>query len=167
VDKAAFEQFIVQQQEPLRRFLLNLCAGNQAMADDIAQEAFIKCYLNLEAFQGRSKLSTWLFKIAYNCFYDYAKQEQRRRSELIDNYKFCLADTEKDDNAEELQVLYQALSKLKHQERVVSLLFYMEDKSLKEIATIVKTPVNTVKSHLRRAKLQLKKYLEEIGYERR
>jgi len=167
VDKAAFEQFIIQQHVPLRRFLLNLCAGDQAMADDIAQEAFIKCYQNIEAFQGRSKLSTWLFKIAYNCFYDYTKQEQKHRSEFIENYSFCLADTEREDKTEEWQVLYQLLSRLKHQERVVSLLFYMEDKSLREIAAIIKIPVNSVKSHLRRAKLQLKKYLEEIGNERK
>jgi len=167
VDRVAFEQFITQQQEPLRRFLRTLCEGNQAMADDIAQEAFIKCYLNLATFQGRSKLSTWLFKIAYNCFYDYIRQKQRHTTESIDNYTFCLADAEKEDKTEESQALYRALSKLKHLERVVSLLFYMEDKSLKEIATITKMPVNTVKSHLRRAKLQLKKYLEETGYEKR
>jgi RNA polymerase sigma-70 factor (ECF subfamily) len=167
VDKGAFEQFIKLQHEPLRRFLLNLCAGNQAMADDIAQEAFIKCWLNIGAFEGRAKISTWLFKIAYNCFYDYVKQEQKHRLESIGNYEFCLKDVEKEDKTEVSQALYQALSKLKYQERVVSLLFYMEDKSLKEIAAISKTPVNTVKSHLRRAKLQLKKYLEETGYEKR
>jgi len=161
VDKATFEQFIAQQQEPLRRFLLSLCAGNRAMADDIAQEAFIKCYLKLELFEGRSKLSTWLFKIAYNCFYDYIKQEQKYRSELIDNYQFRLEDTKTEDSADDLKVLYSALSKLKQQEREAALLFYMEDKSLKEIAVITQMPVNTVKSHLRRAKLQLKKHMKE------
>ena len=167
MNKASFEQFITQQNVPLRRFLLNLCAGDQAMADDIAQEAFIKCYLNIEVFQGRSKLSTWLFKIAYNCFYDYTRQEQKHRLELIDNYNFYMTDTERRDEIEDSLMLYRVLSRLKHQERVVSLLFYMEDKSIKEIAAIVKIPVNTVKSHLRRAKLQLKEYLKEIGYERR
>ncbi len=166
MDKVDFERFVVQQNEPLRRFLLNLCEGNQAMADDIAQEAFIKCYLNLGVFEGRSKLSTWLFKIAYNCFYDQVSKEQKHRLEPIENYESCLKETEHENKAEDSQVLYQALSKLKHQERVVSLLFYMEDKSLKEIAVITKIPVNTVKSHLRRAKQQLKKHLEEIGYEK-
>jgi len=166
VDKADFEQFVAQQHVPLRRFLLGLCAGDKVMADEIAQEAFIKCYLNIEAFQGRSKLSSWLFKIAYNCFYNYTRQEQKHRSELINNYNFYLTNTEREDKTEDSQMLYQVLSRLKHQERVISLLFYMEDKSLKEIAAIIKIPVNTVKSHLRRAKLQLKEYLEEIGYER-
>lgn len=65
--KTEFEQLVKENQEPLRRFLLNLCNGNGALSDDIAQEAFIKAYYNFELFKRDSKFSTWLFRIAYNC----------------------------------------------------------------------------------------------------
>lgn len=59
-----------------------------------------------------------------------------------------------------------ALSKLKEPERSIILLFYMEDKSLKEIAKITDININTVKSHLSRAKSHMSEHLKSIGYER-
>jgi RNA polymerase sigma-70 factor (ECF subfamily) len=60
-----------------------------------------------------------------------------------------------------------ALEKLNGKEREIVLLFYMEEKPLKDIAVITGVLVNTVKSHLRRAKEHLKIYLEQLGYEKR
>jgi RNA polymerase sigma-70 factor (ECF subfamily) len=160
-----FERLVAQQQEPLRRFLLNLCAGNRALADDLAQDAFIKAYINFHGFKGRSKLSTWLFRIAYNCFYDHLKAAKKHETDTLDNYAYKLhhddyAGTETD------KTLYSALEKLHAKEREIILLFYMEEKPLKDIGAITGIPVNTVKSHLRRAKEHLKIYLEQLGYEK-
>jgi len=77
VNRAAFEKEVINNQEPLRRFLLNLCGGDGALSDDIAQEAFIKAYLNINSFNGLSKFSTWLFRIAYNCYCDNKRASQR------------------------------------------------------------------------------------------
>jgi RNA polymerase sigma-70 factor (ECF subfamily) len=162
---SGFEQFVAQQQEPLRRFLLNLCAGNRALADDLAQDAFVKAYMNFHTFKGRSKLSTWLFRIAYNCFYDHLKAAKKQEADSIENYIYKLYN---EDSActEADKTLYLALEKLTGKEREIVLLFYMEEKSLKDIGVITGIPVNTVKSHLRRAKEHLKIYLEQLGYEK-
>lgn len=67
------EQFIeqvAQTQESLRRFLCVLCEGDSSRADDIAQEALLKAYMSFGRFEGKAKFSTWLLRIAYNCFYD-------------------------------------------------------------------------------------------------
>ena len=64
------------------------------------------------------------------------------------------------------QELYMALAKLNLKERSIILLFYMEEKSLKEISKIMNTPENTVKSHLFRAKTHISEHLKSIGYER-
>ena len=64
------------------------------------------------------------------------------------------------------QELYIALGKLNEKEKSLVLLFYMEDKSLKEISKITDIPVNTVKSHLSRAKVHISEHLKKIGYER-
>ena len=80
------ERFIAevrQQQEPLRRFLLALCAGNGALADDIAQDALVRAYVASGSFLGLSKFSTWLFRIAYNCYMKNHPPAGERRRVII------------------------------------------------------------------------------------
>ena len=160
--REAFERFVEVEQESLRRFLLNLC-GSRDTADDLAQEAFIKAYQGLGAFRGGAKASTWLFAIARNCFYDYVRRNAARALLPLDASAAerlpcpaCNADLDDD--------LRLALDTLNGIEREAVLLFYMEDKSLKDIAAITGAPLNTIKSHLRRAKQKLKDYLD---YEKR
>ena len=68
--KEQFIEMIALEQESLRRFLRGLCSGDGFRADDLAQEALLKAYLSFERFEGRSKFSTWLFRIAFNSWYD-------------------------------------------------------------------------------------------------
>ena len=162
--RAEFEQQVRLNQEPLRRFLINLCSGDSSLSDDIAQEAFIKAYLNLNSFGGKSKFSTWLFRIAYNCFCDNKRASQRYSTvELSDTKHFA---NESTDSKFMNQELYMALSKLNENERSCILLFYMEDKTIKDISDITAIKENTVKSHLSRAKTNLSEHLKNIGYER-
>jgi RNA polymerase sigma-70 factor (ECF subfamily) len=165
VNRAEFEKEVLLIQEPLRRFLYNLCSGDAALGDDIAQEALIKAYLNLSSFSGKAKFSTWLFRIAYNCFCDNKRASKKYASaELNEN---IVKDNESADSKFKNQELYMAMSKLNEKERTTVLLFYMEDRSLKEIAVITGMPENTVKSHLSRARGNLSNHLNQIGYERR
>lgn len=162
--RADFEKEVLINREPLRRFLLNLCAGNSSLADDIAQEAFVKAYLNMNTFRGFSKFSTWLFRIAYNCFCDSLKKNSKTQSEQIENYS-VISYGESDEKYRH-QELYMALKLLNERERGVIILFYMEDKSIIQISKITGIPLNTVKSHLSRARRHLSEYLSKIGYER-
>ena len=59
------------EQESLRRFLRALWGGDAALADDIAQDALVRAYVASGSFLGLSKFSTWLFRIAYNCYVDH------------------------------------------------------------------------------------------------
>ncbi|MCX6307610.1 MAG: RNA polymerase sigma factor [Bacteroidia bacterium] len=158
MNRKEFELQVQINQEPLRRFLRNLCRGDAALADDIAQEAFIKAFLHLETFGGRSSFSTWLFRIAYNCFCDSKKAAERYSPLEVES--LVVTASEKADYIFEHQALYLALDKLNTKERTALLLFYMEEKSLKEIAVITRMPVNTVKSHLSRAKLNMSEHLK-------
>ena len=162
--RAQFEQEVRINQEPLRRFLLNLCSGNSALSDDIAQEAFIKAYMNIGSFAGMSKFSTWLFRIAYKCFCDHKRKTERFDSvEISNTLHYSMDDT---DGRFKNQELYMALGRLGENEKTCILLFYMEDKSIKEIAAITGIKENTVKSHLSRAKANISDYLKHTGYER-
>lgn len=162
--RSEFEQQVRINQEPLRRFLLNLCSGDLALSDDIAQEAFIKAYLNLNSFSGKSKFSTWLFRIAYNSFCDNKRAAQRYTPVELDERRYFA--NEGTDEMFKNQELYMALSRLNPNERSSILLFYMEDKSIKEISLITGIKENTVKSHLSRAKTNLSGYLKNRDYER-
>ena len=164
MNKQEFESQVIATQEPLRRFLLNLCNGNSALSDDLAQEAFIKAYLNINSFKQLSKFSTWLFRIAYNCYCDNLRACQRINS--VDIEDKVLTSPETTDYKYNNQELYMALGKLNEKERSVVLLFYMEDKSIKDISKITDIPLNTVKSHLMRAKAHISENLNSIGYER-
>lgn len=115
--RAEFEQQVRLNQEPLRRFLINLCHGNTSLADDIAREAFIKAYLNLGNFFGKSKFSTWLFKIAYNCFCDDKRVSQRYSNTEISEGKLYGSDNP--DERYRNQELYMALSKLNETRKAV------------------------------------------------
>ncbi len=156
------EQFVIEltkEQESLRRFLLVMCKGDAFTADDIAQEASLKAYLALRTFEGRSHFSTWLFRIAYNCLFDHLKK-QPHTEELQDG----MLDKDSADRKFEYEKLYLAIKKLTYAEQVVTLLFYMEDKSIKDIEKITSMPSGTIRSHLSRARKHLKEYLNDGRY---
>ena len=157
------EQFIgqvKQEQEPLRRFLLGLCSGNEAEADDIAQEALVRAYLAMDRFEGRSRFSTWLFRIAYNCFYDRLKTASCNTAESLSPAAERVSGGEMPDEQFRYQALYRAIDALSPDEKAVILLFYMEDRPILEIAKITSLSVSAIKSRLHRGRLHLKHYLE-------
>ncbi len=145
-------------QESLRRFLLSLCEGDAFTADDIAQDACIKAWLALDGFKGRSKMSTWLFRIAYNTWCD---RKYQSRYDNLDSYEALKAtDGTTSDDKFEYEELYLAIARLSQNEKAAILLFYMEDKPIKEISTILGYPNGTIKSLLSRGRAKLKIQLQ-------
>lgn len=164
MDKAQFIRLVGQEQESLRRFLCVLCKGDSFRADDLAQEALLKAYMSFHRFEGRSKFSTWLFRIAYNCFYDFRSRALKTGSEELSGvYDRRPDDGPAADSRFEHQDLYLAIRTLSEAEQTVILLFYMEEKSIKEIEAITGMPSGTVRSHLSRARGHLKEYLDKLN----
>lgn len=151
------EQFIHEirvQQEPLRRFLLALCNGDAFEADDIAQDACLKAWIHFDSFRGSSKMSTWLFRIAYNLWCD---SKNKKTSCGLGNPEVVqLPSGSESDDRFKYQALYLAISSLSPGERAAVLLFYMEDKPIKEVSAIMGMPVGTIKSLLSRGRAKLK-----------
>ena len=165
--KEQFIEMITNEQESLRRFLRGLCSGDGFRADDLAQEALLKAYLSFERFEGRSRFSTWLFRIAFNCWYDYQKRvgkesEWLSLEERPPEWPPADAAESEIDRSHEYQQLHQAIGNLPLQEQTVILLFYMEEKSIKEIEIITGMPSGTVRSHLSRGRRHLKEYLDTL-----
>lgn len=159
MNREQFIEHIAQEQEPLRRFLRILCDGDGFKADDIAQEAMLKAYLSFERFEGKSRFSTWLFRIAYNCFYDAGKRDGRTQGEGLSDRHERLPGDENADGRYEYQALHMAIEDLQPHEKAVVLLFYMEDKSINDIVQITGIPSGTVRAQLSRARVHLKQFL--------
>ena len=73
----AFDRLVGKYQSSVRRFFLHLTCGDSELSDDLAQDTFIKAYTNLASFKNLSSFSTWLYRIAYNVFYDYLRTDRK------------------------------------------------------------------------------------------
>ena len=161
----AFDQLVRKYQSPVRRFFLNQTCGDSELSDDLAQDTFIKAYTSLASFRNLSSFSTWLYRIAYNVFYDYIRS--RKETDGLDTRQVDMqCSTQQQDIGRKMDV-YRALSQLKEIERTCITLFYMEDLSIEKIAGITGCPTGSVKSHLSRAKNKMATYLKQNGYDGR
>lgn len=160
----AFDELVKKYQSSIRRFFLNLTCGDSELSDDLAQDTFIKAYTNIASFKNLSSFSTWLYRIAYNIFYDYIRS--RKETNDLDAREVDAISSVEQDNLGQKMDVYQSLKTLKEIERTCITLFYMEDVSIEKIAGITGCPVGTVKSHLSRGKEKLANYLNKNGYDR-
>ena len=150
-DRDAFGRLVEAYQPRVRRFFLNLTGGDTMLTDDLAQETFIKAYVNLRGFRGMAGFGTWLLRIAYNEFYNH----MRKRQELPEEAATAVAPADDSGSQEAALTVRQALALLNDSERTAVTLFYMEDLPIKKIARIMQLPEHTVKSHLHRGKQHL------------
>jgi RNA polymerase sigma-70 factor (ECF subfamily) len=162
-NKRAFDQLVRKYQSPVRRFFLNQTLGDEQLSDDLAQETFIKAYVNITNFKGISSFSTWLFRIAYNVFYDEVRS--RKQTDDLDSREVARMSALSGDAGLQMD-LYQALSQLKEVERTCITLQLIDGHPIDKISDITGMPQNTVKSHLKRGKEKLTDYLKSNGYDR-
>lgn len=99
-------------QEPLRRFLLVLCEGDAASADDLAQEALVNAYVASGSFRGAARFQTWVFRIAYHCFIDRIRARKVRTEPLDAFMDAPLPAPDASDGCFRHEDLYRALARL-------------------------------------------------------
>ncbi len=162
-NKRAFDSLVKKYQSPVRRFFLHQTLGDEELSDDLAQETFIKAYTHLASFKNLSNFSTWLYRIAYNIFYDYIRTRKEKAG--LEDWEMDISCRTEQKNIGTEMDIYRGLSQLKEVERTCITLHYMEDLTVDKIADVTGMPSGTVKSHLSRGKEKLANFLKQNGYE--
>ena len=160
-DRHAFSELVRRHQSSVRATLRKLAGGNAALADDLAQEAFLLAYRNLKSFRQDAKFSTWLYRIAYNVFLaDARKMKELPMPEDMDVDALSPAGfAERNQPARQAALridLERAMSVLSDAERAAIVQCYHNDLSHEEAAAVLGCPVGTVKTHVLRAKQKMK-----------
>ena len=173
-DESAFEELVRRYDRKLYRVAQGII-HNHEDAEEVVQAAFLKAYLNLYRFQGNSKFSTWLIRIAMNeSFMKLRKQRSNREQPLDTDNAFgpersshnrldltdWAANPESLYSATELrQILENCLQKLQPRLRVVFVLRDIEGHSISETSGILDLTATAVKTRLSRARLLLREEL--------
>ncbi len=168
-NEQAFGMLMERYLPAVYTFALRL-TGNGDDAEDIAQEALFKTWKHLKRFKRGASFKTWLFSIARNTAIDHARKKkpllftELTHPDANEDFEHGLEGDEPAadilfDKDADASVVAAALDTLPVLQREVLTLHYREELTLQEIATILKTPLNTVKSRDRRALQALKKAL--------
>ncbi|KON67306.1 RNA polymerase sigma factor SigW [Peribacillus butanolivorans] len=148
--------------------------GNRQEAEDLAQEAFVRAFVNIRSFNIQMKFSTWLYRIATNLCIDrlrkkkpdYYLDAEVSGSEGLNMYSQIASDMAKpEDEVESLELqetIQVEIMKLPEKYRSVIVLKYIEELSLKEISEILDLPVGTVKTRIHRGREALRKQLRHL-----
>lgn len=152
---AAFEQLLDLYGKKVFRMAV-MMLNDSGRAEEVTQDIFLKLWQALPAYDGRAAPSTWLYAIARNtCLSALRAESYRKASSLGQVPEPSVL------GAGWLKIeLEQSLSKLPEMQREVITLFYLEEKSIQDVAQILDIPENTVKSHLHRARRALGEIME-------
>ncbi|MBA2586934.1 MAG: sigma-70 family RNA polymerase sigma factor [Chthoniobacterales bacterium] len=156
-DHHAFAELVRRHQSTVRGLLRQLTRTDVALADDLAQETFLRAYKHIRSFRGEARFSTWLYRIAYNCF----REDARRRKELvgIDEAKWQAEQDPQTVDPALRHDLMQALQTLPLHERSAVLLCCQNGLSHDEAARVLDIPLGTVKTNVLRGREKLKRAL--------
>jgi len=162
-DHRAFARFIDKYKETV--FLCCRRLGlREDEVEDVASETFLAAYNGLSRYSGRAELSTWLWSIAYRQAVSYLRKN-RRQWQLEAEPDEQIANGEEKEPAAAMQgketekIVWEAVERLPKLWAMAIILYYREEKNIIDIAKIMRTNENTIKTYLFRARQRLKKAL--------
>lgn len=130
---------------------------NKATAEDITQDVFIKLFVNNKRFANDEHEKAWIIRVTINHCKNILQSKSNNHLQLLDTEHI---DEHFENRSIEKLDIQQSIKDLSQNERTIILLYYYEDLTTKQISKYLKMNENTVKSHLKRAKIKLKNNLE-------
>lgn len=168
--RAALELLVARYQRKVIMTAYHL-TGSMEESEDLSQEIFLEVINNLEKFGQRSSLETWIYRITINRAINLTKKNRRRdffgmltRLSALNNQKAEeIKDPDKEDEEhlydEKRRMLYQSIGRLPEKQRIAFVLTKFEEKSYKEVSTIMNVTLSSVESLIHRATTSIKKEL--------
>jgi RNA polymerase sigma-70 factor, ECF subfamily len=164
-DREAAEELVLATYRPIFAALARLCGGDRELAADLTQETFRRAWQNLSGFDGRSRASTWLYRIAYNAFLNHVRRPVRAVS-IDEEAAGPIADPAPDIEqrlaaAESLRLLRDAVLALPDGLRFIVTARYWAELSVRDIAREQGVSTVAIRKRLRRALACLEEALEK------
>ncbi len=164
-NQRAYGELVNRYQSNLRYSLRQLTDWNEALADDLVQEAFIQAFKQLHKFRQQAKFSSWLYRIAYNAFLQHVRKKQIVTEPIEDQplkSQKTLQDAYRADDQQSVlhQKVAKLLSSLDPERRSVLHLFLHRQHTQQEISDIMGVPLGTVKTHINRGRQALQSGLQ-------
>lgn len=173
-DLEAFEKLIIQYEKRIYNICLRMLENEQE-AYDGAQEICVKVWKNIHNFEGNSKFSTWIYRIATNQCLDILRKRKHIKDEVSlyqtakdSSTQWILEETSQIDPTQDYvehialeQVINEALGEIKEEYRQILVLRDVEGYTYEEMSELLKINKGTVKSRLSRARLAMKQILSQ------
>jgi len=170
--QSAFEQIVRRYQRPIVSLIARM-TGDWALAEDLAQETFVKAFRSLAAFDTTRRLSSWLFRIAHNTAIDAMRRNRPAQAALVPGGPASLdaaaesATPPEPDPIERRELgdaLEAAMAELRPDQRAAIVMRYENGLSFDEIGTVLGVPEVTARSHVHRARKELARRLTASGW---
>jgi len=146
-DADAFARLVIKYRATVFRWAMGVVNRSED-AQDVVQEVFLRVFRGLPEYRGESKFSVWLYRITYNMSVNWLA---RKREDLVP-FEEELHSVPKREPAISTGEMQKELDNLPAHYRVVLVLYYFRGMNYSEVARTLGVPINTVKTHLRRAK---------------
>jgi len=165
-DTNAFAQLVDRYKDLVFTLALRM-VKNREEAEEVSQDTFIKAFKSLDKFKGKSKFSTWIYRVAYNTCLDRLKKIKREYNVVaIDEFTEHQVKTldnalDKMEQDEHKQKIQECLQLLPSDDSFLLTLYYFEERSLEEISKVVNLTANNVKVKLFRSRKKLTTILKE------
>lgn len=159
-DIFAFEGLVKRYQQRLLAFCRRIL-NDEFLAEEVVQDSLFKIYTTIERIDTSRRFSVYVFEIAKNRAISVLRSQRKNVS--LEDIVLASEDAtfyEQIAQSEDTQKVRQAINKLNDNYRKVINLYYLQDLSYEEIQKVLKIPLNTVRTHLRRAREALRKVLE-------
>lgn len=159
-----FGTFVALQRDRARRLAWRLVGGDEAAAEDVTQEAFVRAYQALGRFRGEASLETWFYRILVRQAHNYRRWRAVRtlwQRESVEEPMDPTSAVQGDPGLR--RRIAQALDQLSRRQREAFVLVHLEGFTVQECADFLGSPSGTVKSHLHRALVKLRTELADLN----
>ena len=163
-DVQAYALLVDRYKDKVFSLVLGIVRSRE-LAEEVAQDVFVKAFQSLSSFREEASFSTWLYRIAYNGSVSETRKRKINHIALEEDYHqaYGLAHDDHEEKEERHRQLGKAISKLSPEEQLLVQLYYREEKSVEDVSLCLNNSISNVKVKLFRLRNKLRILMEELN----